>query len=77
MDTGLLVDGVHESRSRLGSLLRKQHAGDIKLEALCELVLELELSAESVGSGPSLSGNDTLLEVRVLGLNVGVDLRSA
>lgn len=73
VQAGLLVNSVDKSRSRLGTLLWEKNAGNVELEALGELVLELELGAESVRGGPDLGGDDTLLVVGVLGLNVGVD----
>lgn len=72
MQPGLLVDSVDERRGGLGALLRQQDAANVELEALGELVLELELGAQSVRGGPDLGRDDALLEVGVLGLNIGV-----
>jgi hypothetical protein len=49
---GLLVDGSQDGR--LLGLGRVQGRGEVELEALGDLVLELDLGAEQVGRGPSL-----------------------
>lgn len=71
MHTRLLVDSIDECR--LGALLRVEDAGHVELEALGDLVLELELSAEGVGGGPGLGDDETLLIVGILGLQVAID----
>lgn len=72
METGLLVGG-----GKQGGLLAavgKKGSGKVKLETLGEVVLSLNLSLQDVGSGPSLSEDEAVGLVRVLGLNVGVDV---
>lgn len=48
----LLVDGSEDSR--LLRLCGVQSSREVELEALGDLVLELELGAEQVGGGPGL-----------------------
>ena len=52
VQAGLLVDGSHDCRFlRLG---RVERSSQVKLQTLCDLVLQLELSSEEVGGGPGL-----------------------
>jgi hypothetical protein len=71
VETRLLVDSIEESR--LLTLFREQRCAQIKLEPLRNLVLELHLGFENVGSGPSLGEDEAILEVAVLGLDVSGD----
>ena len=74
VNTRLLVDGVDE-RGFL-DLLREEGGGQIDLETLGNLVFELDLGLEDIGGCPRLGEHDTVLEVRVLSLNVGGDGRA-
>ena len=71
MESRLLVDGVEERG--LLALLGEEGGGQVKLKALGNLVLELDLGLEDVGGCPGLSEDDAVLEVGILGLNVGSD----
>lgn len=64
----LLVDGSHDSA--LLGLGRVQGGGQIKLQSLGDLVLQLDLSPQQVGGGPCLGKGDAVLEVNVLALDV-------
>ena len=66
--TRLLIDSMEDSS--LVVLLRVQRSVQIKLETLSELVLDLHLGFEDVGSGPSLGEGEAVLVVEILGLNV-------
>jgi hypothetical protein len=60
----------------LGVLLAlggKEASGNIELQALSELVLELDLGGKDVAGGPGLGDGQTVLEVDVLGLELTVD----
>lgn len=52
MQRRLLVDGSQDGR--LGGLSGVEGGSKVKLQALGNLVLELELSSENVGGGPTL-----------------------
>lgn len=69
--TGLLVGGGEESV--LGLLLGDESGDKLELETLGDVVLELNVVAEDVGSGPGLGEGDTILAVLPLGLEVTVD----
>lgn len=71
VEAGLLVDSVEE-RGFL-ALVGEEGGGQVKLEALGNLVLELDLGLEDVGGRPRLGEHDAVLVVGVLGLNVGTD----
>jgi hypothetical protein len=62
----LLVGGAE--KNRLGALLRVEDGGRLELEALGNLVLELDLGAERVGGGPGLSEGKAVDFVRVFAL---------
>ena len=72
METGLLVGGGKEGG--LLAAVGEEGSGEVELETLGEVVLSLNLSLQDVGSGPSLSEDDAVGLVGVLGLNVGVDV---
>jgi hypothetical protein len=55
VNSGGLVDGSNDGT--LGVLSRVEGGGEVELEALGELVLELNLSSEEVGSVPNLELN--------------------
>lgn len=71
VETGLLVGGSEESV--LGLLLGDKGRDELELEALGDVVLELNVVAENVGSGPGLGEGDAVLAVLPLGLEVAVD----
>ena len=52
VDSGVLEDGGDDGS--LSVLLGVEGSSEVELEALGELVLELNLSSENVGGGPSL-----------------------
>lgn len=54
MERGLLVDGSEDGG--LGRLGRVEGGSEVELQALGDLVLELNLGAEEVGGGPGLRG---------------------
>ena len=68
MNVGLLVDGSNDGALLvLGGVKSGQ---EVQLQATSDLVLELDLSSEDVGSGPSLSDGDTIFGVDPLALDV-------
>lgn len=71
MKAGLLVDSSNDSG--LLGLGGVQRGRKVELEALSDLVLELNLGSEQVGGSPSLGEGDTVLEVDVLALDVTSD----
>lgn len=71
VQTGLLV-GRGEERV-LGLLLGHERRDELELEALGDVVLELNVVAEHVGGGPGLGEGDAVLAVLPLGLEVAVD----
>ena len=71
VQTGLLVGG--SEKSVLGLLLGDEGGDELELEALGDVVLELNVVAENVGSGPGLGEGDAVLSVLPLGLEVTVD----
>lgn len=73
METRLLVDASQQSGLR--AAVGREGSVQIDLEALGDLVLELELGAERVGGGPTLGEDDTVLLVDVLALEVAGDER--
>jgi hypothetical protein len=68
VETRLLVDSIEESS--LMALLGEQRGGQIELETLGNLVLELDLSFEDVVCSPGLGEDETILEIGVLGLDI-------
>jgi hypothetical protein len=68
METGLLVGSSNDSR--LLAFLREERGSQVELEALGDVVLELNLGAEDVGGGPGLGEDEAVLPVDVLGLNI-------
>ena len=71
VEAGLLV-GRGERRTLAGAL-GNEGGGEVELETLGKVVLSLNLSLQDVGSGPSLSEDDAVGLVGVLGLNVARD----
>jgi hypothetical protein len=71
VEARLLVGDVQEGV--LGALVGEESGADIELEALSDLVLELDGSAEGVGGGPGLGESEAVGLVRVLCLDVAVD----
>lgn len=72
MQTGLLVDS--SDNTGLVVLLRVQGGVQIELEALGDLVLELNDTAEDIGGRPGLGESDAILPVGVFRLEVTVDV---
>ena len=72
VEAWLLVDGACERR--LTAALREKRGLDVELQALCDVVLQLELGLEDVGRGPRLGEDDALGCVDVLALDVAVDV---
>lgn len=68
MQAGLLVDSVEERR--LLALLGEQRSAQIKLEALGNVVLKLDLGLEDVGGRPRLGEDDAVLVVGILGFKI-------
>lgn len=66
--TGLLVDGSQQSG--LGAFLGQQSGSEVELQALGNLVLELNLSAKHVRGCPGLGECQTMVLEVVLGLDV-------
>lgn len=71
MQRGLLVDGS-DDRALLG-LGRVQGGSQVELQALGDLVLQLDLGPQQVGGSPCLGEGDAVLEVNVLALDVTGD----
>jgi len=59
---------------RLCALVRVERGGGVELEALGDLVLELDLGAERVVGGPGLGDGETVDLVRVFALEVAGDV---
>lgn len=59
---------------RLCALVRVERGGGVELEALGDLVLELDLGAERVVGGPSLGDGETVDLVGVFALEVAGDV---
>jgi len=68
----LLVRRAEEHR--LCALLRVERGGGVELEALGDLVLELDLGAERVVGGPGLSDGQAVGFVVVFALDVAGDV---
>lgn len=71
VEAALLVDSSDDTA--LVVLLRVKAGVQVELEALGDLVLELDDGAEDVGGGPSLGEGESVLPVGVLGLDVSED----
>ena len=71
VNTALLVDGADDGG--LGALLGGEGGGEVELQALGDLVLELDLVAEDVGSGPSLGDGEAVGLVGPLALEITSD----
>lgn len=71
VQAGLLVNGM--KNGTLLTLIRVKGCVEVDLQALCDLVLELDLGLEDVVCGPRLGEDDTVGLVGVLGLEVTVD----
>jgi len=67
----LLVDGGNNSA--LLGLGGVQGGSQVELQTLGDLVLQLDLSSQQVGSGPCLGEDNAVLEVDVLALDVTSD----
>lgn len=72
VEAGLLVRRAEEHR--LCVLLREERGGGVELEALGDLVLELDLGAERVVGGPGLSDGQAVGFVGVLALEIASDV---
>jgi hypothetical protein len=68
VETGLLVHNVNEST--LLTLIGVKSCGQVKLETIGDLVLELDDGSEHVVGVPSLGEGDTILGIGILGLEV-------
>jgi len=71
IETGLLVVGCERDRPRV--LFRVKSRVDINFQALCEVVLELNVRLEDVLCRPRLGKRHTVLGISVLGLQVTLD----
>ena len=71
METRLLVDGGEQGG--LLAAVGEERGAQVELEALREVVLSLNLSAEGVGGCPGLSEDDAVGLIGVLGLDLAVD----
>lgn len=71
VEAALLVHGAEDSGLR--ALLRGEAGGEVELEALGNLVLELDGVAEDVGGGPGLGDGESVGLVGPLALDVAVD----
>lgn len=72
MERGLLVDGSEDgSLGRLGGV---EGGSEVELQALGDLVLELNLSAEEVGGGPGLLRVSSVRNVISLRVIIGAGL---
>lgn len=71
VDARLAVDGGDVGRLALGR--GEEVTLDVELEALGDLVLELDLGLQDVRGGPGLGEGDAVLDVGVLGLEVAGD----
>lgn len=71
MEPGLLIDGVNEGS--LGTLVGKEGGGQVKFEALGNLVLKFNLTTKDVGSSPGLGEGETMFAVGIFGLDIASD----
>lgn len=71
MEAALLVDGAEDGG--LGTLLGGEGGGEVELETLGDLVLELDGVAEDVGGGPGLGDGEAVGLVGPLALDVAGD----
>jgi hypothetical protein len=71
VDTSLLVGGSHDRR--LLVLVRVEGSGEVELQALGHVVLELELGAEDVRGRPCLGVGEAVRLVGVLELDITGD----
>ena len=71
VEARLLVDSSQQSG--LGALLRQQSGGEVELETLGNLVLELDLGAKHVRGRPGLGEGETVVLEVVFGLEVAGD----
>lgn len=71
VEARLLVDSGQQSG--LGALLRQQSGGEVELETLGNLVLELDLGAKHVRGRPGLGEGETVVLEVVFGLEVAGD----
>ena len=69
----MLVDSVEECR--LLAFLREQRSSQVELETLGNLIVKFDLGLEDIRGCPSLSKNETVLEVGVLSLDITADGR--
>jgi hypothetical protein len=66
VQTGLLVGSA--KKHRLAVFLRVENGGGLELEAVSDLVLELDLGADNVGGGPGLSEGKAVTFVGIFAL---------
>ena len=71
MEPRLFVDGVQDSG--FAAFVGGEGGGEVKLEALGDEVVELDLVAEDVGGGPRLGESETVDLVSPFSLDVTVD----
>jgi len=71
VEARLFVDGVENCR--LLTLFRQESGAQVKFEALGDEVLEFDLAAKDVGSGPSLSNGEAMFKIRVFCLDIAID----
>lgn len=71
VEARLLVRGVHNRALR--TLFREERGGEVELEALGHVVLELDLGAEYVRGSPGLGEDEAVGLVEVLGLDIADD----
>lgn len=72
VQAGLLVRGVDERG--LAATLRCEAGVQVELEALGDLVIELDGGLQQIGGGPGLGEGETVLDVDVLALEITTDV---
>lgn len=72
VDTRLLV--AASNQSILGLLVRHQRGNHLQLQALCNLVLQLDVCSQDVRRSPGLSQGGTALLVGPLGFQITLNL---
>lgn len=73
MQTRLLVDGVDQGGFL--ALLREKSGRHVELQALCDLVLQLELGSQNIRGGPCLGEDEAVFGICVFCLDIAVDGR--
>ena len=71
METRLFVRCIYDCRFL--TLVRVKGSVEVKLEAFREDIIELDLTAQDVGRGPSLGDRETMLDIVELGLDIARD----